>query len=391
MHFNSVVPLFLTSLPLALAVPPPPQCTVSTINSADIVSGHVPLEKTTHGSPQAKALQKLNATAWEHWYFDGVSDSGDTGINIVFYRDATLLAEALKPLRISIDAVWSDGSRFDTTIFAESSRVETCDDGTIKGRWVGPHADCRFEFKEGSEEVKVDIKGVSYTGDQVTGSFTIKSYSKPRRASGQVVLSEEETESTSPMPMWDEGITAGAVKAEIKLAGKRFDLRGVGGSHRNVAPYSWDVLAQQWWRARAVIGPYTLVFWKFVSAVDNQTYIWSYLEENGTPVFESARECSKDEDDSECAVFTPTEGGKVHSKFQDMCTGFTLEFRHETEKWVFEVEYIEVLKESPAHDNKEYTQFVSRAKGGKIGPAVKRHEGASKSEHTLVRRNLPLP
>lgn len=364
-----------------------PKCQTNKITAAEIVNGSVGIDTSPTLPFQSPALTTMNSTAWEYWYFDGVSHSTFAGITITFFRDPSLMAAGLGPLRLGVDAVWENGTQFTSMIFADESVIETCGDVTT-GRWTGAQINSTFEFQHGSQTAKITLLGTSITGDLVSGTFTLRSISNARYPSGALYPDARASVQMAPLLSWNEGVPAGDVTTDVVLKGTPLQFSGIGGTDRNFAPYIWDFLADHWWWVRAVTGPYALVYWKFVSGIDKKTYSWAYLECDGKPVFKSAVECAGDKAKSECAVFSPTEGGKVKGSFNDPSTGFDIEFKTRGRSWEFHIEHQNVVFEAPGSSNDEYSRFVNKATGGEKGG--RKYEGASKSEQNQIKVIFPV-
>lgn len=90
----------------------------------------------------------LNVSAWELWYFDAVSSSGDTAITISFLRDGSQSRMSKGSLRTRIHAIWPDGSVFGTEVYPTDSIVESCPQ-TIIGAWNGVEGSASFEIFQG--------------------------------------------------------------------------------------------------------------------------------------------------------------------------------------------------------------------------------------------------
>jgi hypothetical protein len=365
----------------------PGYCQTNKITAGSITnSSNVPINTSPLTPFQSPALTTINATAWEYWYFDGVSASTKAGVTIVFFRDPSLARLGLGSLRVSVDAVWENGTRFTSIILADESVLETCGDVT-KGRWTGPRSNSSFEFRQGNAYAKIELSGTSITGDTVSGSFTLRSFSRPRYPGGENYPDRKASVLLAPLLWWNEGIPAGDLTTSLVLKGTPLKFSGIGGTDRNFGPYIWDYIAQEWWWIRTVTGPYTWVYWKFISAIDRKTYSYAYLEHNGVPVFKSSVECSASVK-SGCTVFTRTTDGTVKGSFQDQSTGFDLEFKAKGKSWKFDVDHSNVVFEAGATSNNQYSRFVNSAKGGEV--KGKQFAGLSKSEQNRIVQNLPI-
>ncbi|KAF2689650.1 hypothetical protein K458DRAFT_413912 [Lentithecium fluviatile CBS 122367] len=384
MRLTMIISPLLALLPSVLAAP---TCQTSRVAASDITnSPNVPINTSPLLPFQSPALTTINSTAWEYWYFDGVSASTRAGITIVFFRDPSLAPLGLGPLRIAVDAVWENGTRFTSMIFHDESVVQTCGDVT-KGRWTGPQSNSSFEFRGGNSYAKIDLSGTSITGDAVSGTFILRSFSKPRYPGGESYPNAKASVQLAPLIYWNEGVPAGDVTTNVVLKGTPLKFSGIGGTDRNFAPYIWDYLAKEWWWIRTVTGPYAWVYWKFVSAIDGKAYSYAYLEQSGVPIFKSSVECSATIT-TNCAVFGRTYDGTVKGQFADQSTGFDVEFKVKGKSWKFDVEHRNVVFEAYTGSNNEYTRFVNWAKGGEVKGT--QFEGASKSEQNRIVVSPPI-
>jgi len=352
-----------------------------------MVNGSVYIDTSPMTPFEWPTVSALNSTAWEYWYFDGVSSDGSAGVTIVFFRDPSLVAAGLGILRVSVDAVWSNGTKFTTMMFANNSIVEECGDETT-GTWTGPGMACSFRFLQYAA-AEIALSGVGITGETVTGTYSLTSFSKARYPDGTTYPSKKETVELAPLIYWNEAIPGGSVKTDTVLAGTPLTFSGIGGTDRNWGPFIWDYVADHWWWLRTVAGPYTLVFWKYASPLDGKTYTYSYLEEHGVPVFTSTIEGAV-AGGADYATFELLYNGTVHGSFEDLNTGSEVELHSPKrgKSWRFEIEHVNVVFEPPA-GNDQYSRFVNTAKGGEVGCQV--FAGVCKSEQNKILQVAPIP
>jgi hypothetical protein len=381
--------LFFIIRSIRAETPPQATCTTQTITSSDLAEGPVPIDTSPLTPFQSSAFVNQNGTVWEHWYFDAVSTTSNTGITIMFFRDANI--PGIGSLRASVDAVWHDGEKFQSMIEVEESIVEVCGDGktgTTRGWWKQKDgSESTFEFKDGNTEAKIYLNGTSLQGDHISGTFTISSFSQPRYPGGQIYSDASASVSVAPLLYWNEGQPAGHVFTSVVLGDREMKIDGgIGSVDKNWAAYIWDVLEKEHWWHHGVVGPYTFGHWKIVSAIDGKTYSYAYLEENGDTVFASTDECENDKDVG-CAVLKLKEGGSVRGGFDDATTGLELEYREKNgkgRKWEFDLEYVFVEYETPTGFNDEYSRFLDKVKGGEVGKKVWNGAGKGEWNHILV-------
>lgn len=391
-----MVPLHLTisvllSLSTFAGADPDLQCKTHTLTKSSLIKGPVYIDTSPTLPFQHSALNTLNSTAQEYWYVDAASSTAKSGVKISFYRDPSLRHLGISPFRVSVDGVWDDGKKFDSLLEADTSSIVMCSNGYTKGEWIGPQLVSRFEFEGENRQVKVYVDGTSIQGAKVKGTFSLTSFSQARYPTGETYPNPAASVAFAPLIHWNEGIPASNVYTSFDLGGKRLSFRGTGGTERNMLGYNWDNLSRKWWWVRAVAGPYTLVHWKFISALNNRTYSYAYLEERqagaeGTPIFRSMNMCTTD-DDSNCAIFELKQVGVVRGQFNDTNTGFAIEYRGETKKWHFNIDHVHVMFESPG-SNDEYSRFVNSVKGGQEEKKV--WNGESINEQNRIRIIPPI-
>ncbi|OCL03160.1 hypothetical protein AOQ84DRAFT_348153 [Glonium stellatum] len=353
-----------------------------------MVNGSAYIDTSPSTPFQWPTVPVLNSTAWEYWYFDGVSLDGTAGVTIVFFRDPSLATEGLGIMRVSLDAVWSNGTKFTTVMLANDSVVEQCGDRTT-GTWTGPGMACSFEFTQNAAAT-IALAGVGITGEAVSGTYSLTSFSTARYPDGTSYPSRAASVELAPLIYWNEGVPGGNVRTDVVLAGSSLAFAGIGGTDRNWGPFTWDYVADHWWWLRAVAGPYTLVFWKFASPIDGKTHTYSYLEEHGVPVFTSTVEGAAAGGNGDYAAFELLYGGALHGSFADLSTGFQvgLHSPKRGKSWSFEVQHVHIVFEAP-QGNDQYSRFVNTAKGGEVGCQV--FTGVCKSEQNKIVQVPPMP
>lgn len=361
-----------------------------------IVDGSVPIKTFPTLPFQRNALKKLNATAWEYWYFDGISTDIKSGITIIFYRDNNLQSAGVAPFRVSIDAFWSSGSKYSRLMWARNSTVKTCGDAT-RGIWRSKYADATFDSAHGNKDTFIRLDGMSSLGDHLSGTFYLKSTFNARHSKGELYPDHKASVQVAPLSYWKEGILGGEVTVNFTLNGEKLAFRGIGGASGNYASFSWDSLFSSWWWVRAVAGPFTMSYWKFVSAIDNNTYSYAYLEKKGEQVFTSTEQCVGD--NVGCTIFTPKgQGdGNVKGIFDSIPTGFVIEYWEDTKlrgkgrKWRFHIDRVHVIFEASPGSKNEYSKYVNSVRGGEIREfGTRTYEGHSISVQSRVRNNAPL-
>lgn len=133
---STIVNVVLTTFSLLHAVVTTNANFYGTITASKTFNGSSLVDTSPLTSFAAPKLDSINASNWDEWYFDGISEDGSIGLSILFARDATLSRWDLPNLRVSLDCVWSNGTKFTTMMFANTSSVLE-HEGIITGEWSG--------------------------------------------------------------------------------------------------------------------------------------------------------------------------------------------------------------------------------------------------------------
>jgi hypothetical protein len=330
--------------------------------------------KTSFAAPK---YDSINASNWDEWYFDGISKDGNTGLSILFARDATLSRWGLPNLRVSLDCVWPNGTKFTTMMFANTSSVLE-HEGIIIGEWVG--SDWTATFKTDTDNSKVTV---IFASPQIQGSYELISTTKAHYANNYTFPDDRGSVVFAPMIHWNEAVPAGNLSANFLIEGKELQISGYGGWDHNWAPWAYDYFAAQWRWMRAILGPYTMIFWVHTSAIDNNTYTSAFLFENEQVLFESI--------DNERIDLSLRYDGDVHGQFRDLSTGFDVQFKLDGNvTWWFQIDHQKVVFESDALSaNNEYSRFTNGAKGGIIGGDT--FEGVAVNEQGFIIEQWEIP
>ncbi|TVY17456.1 Diels-Alderase ccsF [Lachnellula arida] len=363
-----------------------PACTTSLVTGFEAVQGPVTINTSPTDPFEVPKLSAINETAWEYWYFDAVSSDGKSGVAITFFKDPSLAFLGYRNLRVGLDAVWSNGTKFSTVLFVNESTVTTCG-GDTKGIWNQTNEGTNFSFQVSKNLKQVDIV---VAGPQVSGTFSLKSRDPARYPRGEIVPSSTASLTLGPLIYWNEAIPAGTVHTSLTLGGVPFSFNGIGGHDRNYAPFIWDFIAQHWYWLRIVTGPYTAVYWIWTSAIDGKTYTTAFLTKDGVEIFATTNGIVSWK--GKYATMLLQYGAGVHGSFADNSTGIALRFvDHDCGKsWHFEIQHQNIAFETPhvGTDN-HYSRFVNTASGGQDGEEV--WSGVANSEQNVITAPRPLP
>lgn len=358
--------LLLLSLISAESALPALTCSVNSMNQSQTVTGLVAINTSPTAPFEDLKLSAVNQTAWESYSFEGVSNFGTSGASISFYRNPSLATQGNGAVWVQVYAVWENGTQWGATLWQNQSVIVGCDlgdDAASYGFWSDFTDNTEFSF-----EIPRTLSSASLRvfGPSIDGSWNMTSIAPPMTVNATGIANPHGSVQLAPMAYWIEPIPMAKLNASIKIAGTQFDLEGFGGHWRNWAPYDWNSLAKSWYRLRATVGPYTVIYWTFTSALDGQVYTNGILMQNGTNVFgQNVTPRSKSE--AKSATFWLSYSGKVHGSYEDNSTGVTVQFIGNGKEWRFVFTHTNILSESPLGAAEAYTSFVNIVNGGEVG------------------------
>lgn len=236
----------------------------------------------------------LNSSAGEQWAFDATSADGTSGLLIGFYHDPTYAFLGPGNLRLSLDAVWPNGSTWSLVDYLSQADIDMCAQGTT-GVWSKKQGAISSSY---SFSIAADnsLATLEFYTPRLQGSISIKSSVPARVADGSFTNTLLNT--TAPPPStfnapalhWSEPIPAGRAIVDLILDGSPLRWDGMGGAERWWAGQGWLDVLQGWRAVRAVVGPYVLTYWAPKSRLNAGTlYPSAFLARNGKKIFHATR------------------------------------------------------------------------------------------------------
>lgn len=345
-------------------------CSVSHISTNDIVIGDVSISAYDPFSNNEFAkMPHLNASAWELWYFDAVSSTGDAAITISFFRDGSQSLIEKGSLRTQFHAIWPDGSTFGTEHFAADSIMESCPE-VIKGYWNGEEGSTSFEI---SQDLAIAILHLDFGAVKGTLSFSASAQSFP--ADGDLDPPPDASKILAPTVYWLQALPRASVEAVFSVEDKQLHFTGSGGHDRFWTPYSWMTLMHESYYMRAIAGPYTVVLLRIISRVDpGRTYISASLFNAGQQIFGTQKDQVSIKDDY--VSFQLTYHGTLRGKFRDTNTGYVIDLVSpvKDKHWRFNLSHSSLWWDLPTGPVTGNTGFVDTATGGEVGG--EQHQGS---------------
>jgi hypothetical protein len=389
-----ILPLLFTSQTWSYTVA---GCHITTLSNSGTTNGHVHINTSPLNPFENPTLSASNDTAWDHWYFDGVSSDGLSGLAITFSHDPNYIPPNYSFLHVDISAVFSDGTKYSNTLFVSSAVISRCDTLT-SGFWLDSEQGYEFTFAVANDYSTANI---SLNSPDLSGTFSLTSSSQPHYPTGDIYPSSTSSTALAPLIYWTEPIPGGTVTASLSINNASFSLTGYGGHDRTFSPYPFDYTVTQWYWTRFICGPYIGSIWIWISALDSQQYLSAFLSSNGTSLFTTTisaiipseppsgvpyAELFLDFDDDLGDGFD----SGVHGSFGDNSTGLLLYFYEaDGRNWSFNIQHENVQFETQAGANFEYSRFVNTASGGEAGGDD--WEGVAVSDQVFVLVNAPLP
>lgn len=356
------------------------------IDQGSSVAGPVQASPFIPGSSNIfpKFKETTNETAWELWYFDGVSEVSKAAIVIGVTRNA----EGRKQggFKVQVFAIWPDETTWYRDLFFPESIVTVTADGDTVGIWRDLSTGCSISFSfsvqadSSKAELMLDVPGavegtmtlIALPGD--TGLDTRAElgpsvwYVRPiGRAAVTADMTFTSSESTSPRHL--------SLGSQGRLAS--------GGMDRVWSALSWTQVMTESYYLRATVGPYSMQLMRILSNADSgkQPYSVARLYRDGKLICVAQRVVDaggQDEMLDEDSVVV----GKVYGNastdgltgaYRDQNTGYLVEFVRASDgnRWQFHVRHERTLwnmpTSTPGPNGTGNTGFVEAVVGGGEG------------------------
>lgn len=404
-----------------LSPSPSPSCTQLQFSAFEpVIDG--PVSITSNISSQLAAPQLvagLNSSAGEQWAFDATSADGTSGLLMGFYHDPTYAFLGPGNLRLSLDAVWPNGSTWSLVDYLSQANIDVCDQGTT-GVWSkkqGPMSSS-YSFSIAADN---SLATLEFHTPRLQGSITIRSTVPARVADGSTTNALRNN--TAPPPStfnapalhWSEPIPAGRATVDLVLDGSALRWEGMGGTERWWAGQGWLDALQGWRAVRAVVGPYVLTHWAPTSRLNAGTlYPSAFLARGGKKIFHATRSGPSLETSTNQEPYieyrgiqaadetgTSSEGGhgsrnnnnnnnNHHNHRRGAIRGYIVHLvaPRERRRWEFTLTHQNVEFEFDLGDGSGGVAYVGTAAGGEFGDDV--YQGVFFNEWVDVQR-LKVP
>jgi hypothetical protein len=333
------------------------------VSAFKTVKSPIWLSKSPLDSFERSKMSAVNDTAWEHWYFEGVSEAGDMFVTS-FARDPSYKLFGQGVLRLELRFSWANGTSFGLVEAVKNSRVEDCC-GEVFGTWSSPEKTFTFRI---SADLKTAV--VELNSPTVQGKVELESFGPSRYPDGETWPSRTASTQLSPHLHFTESIVAAEAKVDVTVAGSRLKFSGFGGHNHFWAAFDWFTIVLGWRLVRGVAGPYAFSIWHPVSKINfGVEYQSAMLLKDGKPIFTAYGPLNKTSTAAtNHLIIGKKYGGAVHSEFLDPNSAWTLDFiAPETgERWWFDLEHKKLGMDVGLGAASSAAYFVEHVRGGEI-------------------------
>lgn len=360
-------------------------CKVTRLTAYEMQKSNDPIFFSTGGLDHflSPKIYPLNKTAGEQWEFDGVSSDAKQGFVFGFYHDPNYSILGTGNLRVSIEMVWANGTRFAQIDYPSESIIEECSWGT-RGIWRSDDYSYEFEVTADLQTARIGMETSQYSG-----VIAMSSVARPRYPDGKTYPSENSTSEALPHFHFVDPIPAAIADVDMVIQGEPFVWKGMGGMTRLFGAFSWFTCLKGMQFIRALVGPYALTMFTFTSKFKKgEVYPSVALWENGIPIFANQR--TEESDTEDYFTFTKTYHGRVQAALRDKVTGYELELVSNRQKkhWTFIVEHEVVAFEFILGGGHGGTGFIASVQGGRV--AREQFLGTAMTEALIFPEKSPL-
>lgn len=320
-------------------------------------TGPVPIVTTSQAAFDGPKIGAVNSTVFDWWYFDGVSNDGQSSIVVVFYRSTQAIFLPVSSVDyVEVSIAFPNGSIFDESFPASFSSVTTTSFGA-SGVW-GTTASF-----QGTPDLS--IYTITLNTGVVQGTFSLRSIAPAHYPDGHPPGSQAST-FVSPLLGWVNAIPAGTANCKIVVQGQPFSFTGVGYHDKNWGSLLLSETITSWYWGHATVGDFSIVWFDVISAVTSNRYSSVYLVKDGCIIL--ANNNTAFASDEGFALVLPFGGNTVFPPPTDnLPLGFLISFvGNNGELWTFKAEGKVALDNNPGGTS-GYTRWVGNVTGGQVG------------------------
>ncbi|KIW85452.1 hypothetical protein Z517_00842 [Fonsecaea pedrosoi CBS 271.37] len=309
------------------------------------------VEFTSSGSSlDGPKLSEVNATTFDWWYFDVVSEDLQTEATILLVTGDSLTLGFPFTLGTSnygiLTVLQEDGNIYQEIFPAGDATVTVNGDGS-SANWEGSGVSWTGAADLSSYKVNIDVPLLG-----VSGTISLQSVAPAHFPCGPNEAGQ--TEELFPNIGWANAIPDAVGTVDLDLAGTKMSFNGPGYHDKNWGARRLPSTVTSWYWGHGHVGPYSLV-WFDAIAIDGQEYFSGYLSKDGTIV------------SAGCSGITvrPTGDNSEYppAPLQGDPSGFHIEYATDDGNFVVDVENYAVAWKPPLISG-GYTRWSGNITGG---------------------------
>jgi hypothetical protein len=337
-------------------------CFTTTVSAYQTVKSPIWFSQSPYDSFERSKFSAINDTAFEQWYFEGVSPAGDVLI-VSLGRDPSYRPLGFGVLPLEMMIAFANGTRYAKTDFAVESRVQDCC-GRVQGTWRTKTSSVSWVVSAdlGSAEVEFDMPTVS-------GKMKLQSFTPPRYADGSTWPHPSGRVQIAPYLNVAEAIPVGNASVDLQVLGSPLRFFGIGGHFHDWASFDWFKILESWRNMRAVVGPFALSLWKPKSRIDQGTeYTSGVLYKDGTPILAVYGPDSDTASSGNRLSIHGNSLGTLSGGLNDSFSGWTVDFfdTEHDKHWRFVSKHQLLAHEVSLGDSSGLSVFADLVEGGEV-------------------------
>ncbi|KAJ5517843.1 hypothetical protein N7453_000265 [Penicillium expansum] len=226
----------------------------------------------------------VNASTFDWWYFDVVSEDASQSLTVNFYsapHSALGFGAELDSINyVHVSGVFPNGTMFNSAVVAEDSYVRTVGDGS-SGSWVGSG----FSWSGSEDLLEYRIKAKD-TGSGFSGSMSLRSVAPAHYPCGPPIKGQ--SEEVVPGVGWANSMPDAEGKVKFKIGDDVMSFTGYGYHDKNWGSRSFPESVGSWYWGHARLGEYSIV-WFDTLDTEATEYVSAYVSKAGEVL---TRQCS---------------------------------------------------------------------------------------------------
>ncbi|KIW16895.1 hypothetical protein PV08_04085 [Exophiala spinifera] len=270
---------------LALAGMTTAQCPAESMTFSPILyagASQVQFTSCASGADSPRVFP-INATTFDWWYFDAVSDDGEQALTVIFFTSSALgfsfdLLNTVDPLNVYVFANTGSGNQpVSFPVAATSVTVDTVGNGA-SGNWVG--SGIKFE---GASDLSTYTVTFEHTllNTGISGTFTLTTRGPGHYVCGP--LEGGQPEEVLPHVGWVNVMPAASASVDVTILGTQMQFSGNGYHDKNWGDVPFITALNSWYWGHGTFGDYNVVFFDMIDPSNNEK-VGGYVLKDGQVV-----------------------------------------------------------------------------------------------------------